>query len=359
MANSDGLARWTIAGLIACVLGCATAPTPTLPREGRALAVTAGKWFDAQLVFALHEPGSNMTDEDEHHPRVMAFADGRVLYRVREAERWQWYLARHERADIERWRLALLADLAGVPPAFSCFRATHQRFSMIVVKDRADWRLHEVQALDVCGVVPPFPSPGAFSAAADERPNLDVPPGFVTAYRRIVDEVGHRDAKSKPWHTPKLMLRWSEDSWSKSGPAWPRELPRPTMLPTASGNADFALDGEADHAVRTLLHDQVGTYRLDGKLWFVEVHREHPGEEAVQEAIERAYKTQDVAWNLECRASMRELGECIVDKKLDTPDDRACILLTEAARTSDDCEQIVEDAAACLHAVESGCDPDA
>ena len=275
--------------------GAAPTTEPTDPALARVEPGRWDEWTDAKLVLALHEPIFYSATEDEQHARLLAFADGRVLYRVEDGDGIsQWYLANIGAAEVEALRRSTAHDLAGTPRRFSCRHATHQRRSVILVRHGLRWRVREGYALSAClDDVAPDVIPS--SSHVDPLPPGDSPPvGFVTAYRRLRSF----DAPTKrPWHTPKLWLVWMRDvgdySEERRGGPWPAELPAPPTLPESFVYGDPPLlqpvDGAFDRRMQRLL-PQAGLFELQDQRWMVEVYRQQPGDDALACAWSRPWR---------------------------------------------------------------------
>ncbi|MCA9710354.1 MAG: hypothetical protein KDK70_31230 [Myxococcales bacterium] len=284
-----------LVGMLGCRPALVTVETVDVPAGAPPTGVHAeagmepgrwDEWTDARLVLALHESPYFPTTEDQTHARLMAFEDGRMLYRVREGELWQWYVVQLDQDQIETLRRAVARDLAGAR-SITCSYATHQTRTALVVRTGARWRVRHAYGLWAC-----LPEVGWDPVPAYSQP--DVPPpavspdhGLLRAHRRLDELREQHHASAREWYTPRVSLEWAPYSPSEgeyTGAPWPDSLPSPPALGEHHAREDVHLrqpvDGSFDLALRLELPLR-GLVEIDGASWIVQVHREQPGDPTV------------------------------------------------------------------------------
>jgi hypothetical protein len=243
------------------------------------------EWAGAELVLAWRDVIDFPSFEDDRHARLMAFADGRVLYRVRENDYWQWYVVTLDEDAVEGLRRAIAKDLAGTR-SFACTHATHQSSTRLFVRTGLRWRSREVYGLWAClGDVVRDAAP-VYSEPDRPRPIVSPNDGFLRAYRRLAGFHEQHQAVAREWHTPRVSLVWSRDvsfSGGRIRARWPEWLPSPPRLPRAAApdvRYEQPIDGTFGLALQLEI-ERVRQYEIDGEFWDVEIRREQPGDSAV------------------------------------------------------------------------------
>lgn len=240
------------------------------------------QWRDAAPVVMLYEPIFYSSDEDEGHPQLVAFADGRVLQRVADEDgAWRWFVSRWSPEKIASLRRSIAGDLAGTPKRFSCLDATHQRRSFIFVRSGGRWRGHEGYALSACledvraDVIP------SSSHADPLPPPDDVPAGFVRAYRTLHTIADTPLPGAIAWHSPKQRLLWVPDTGEYSEPRvgapWPADLPAPPEITWADPPVIQPIDAAFDDRLRKVVRKDA-LVQIPGGRYIVSVLREQPGD---------------------------------------------------------------------------------
>ena len=257
-----------------------------LPASGPPPGATASDlsgWSEADLVLALHEPYI-WGGEDSRHARVMAFADGRILYRVLESRQWHWYTVDIGPEAVEELRLQTLADLKRTK-SFSCSVGTDQPGTVVMARRSRRWVIRRAYALHACLADVAAPSYGASTSPVGAPRPEPAPAPFVRAYRRL-DGIGAREGGER-WRTPRAYLMWRidhgrygyTDDDEPEGEPWPDGLPAgPEPAP---GTFLMPIDAAYEDRVRAFL----GTSRLvrhRDERWNVRVIREQPGDATLQ-----------------------------------------------------------------------------
>jgi hypothetical protein len=299
-SRAVAIARGVVLAAVAVVLalpGCSrtlvdtTTTTVTVPAgaepttELEVPEVVVGQWNEwvgAELVLAWRDVIDFPSFEDDSHARLMAFADGRVLYRVREDDYWQWYVVTLDEEDVEGLRRAVAEDLAGTR-SFACTHATHQSSTRLFVRTGLRWRTREVYGLWACLGDVERDAVRVYSQPDRPAPVVSPTHGFLRAYRRLAGFHEQHQAIAREWYTPRLSLVWSRDvdaSEGKIGARWPEWLPSAPRLPrteTPDVRYEQPIDGAFGFALQLEIELQ-RQYEIDGEFWDVEIRREQPGD---------------------------------------------------------------------------------
>lgn len=304
--------------------------------------------FGGEIVVALHEELYNWTVEDGAHPRLLVFADGRILHKVWNGERSHWFVTRIPASEVEALRREVAESLAGVPQHFSCYGASHQVTTSLLVKDADVWRLRQVRALWAC-----MENPGRnkkSSRRPPEDPTDVLPPEFESVYERLTafDAEG-----GTVWHVPELALQLSRIPQAHvPATPWPAAIPKPPM-PVEEG--EYVLPGEYDEVVRTLL-PRSGGWTIGEDTWRVTVSRTMPGDDEFGVAMTQARKRLAGTSEAQCRDVMSEIRLCLDDHPaLDSRADTLCREFVLHAETAESCTWEETNDDVCLHAYHNGC----
>jgi hypothetical protein len=240
------------------------------------------EWAGAELVLAWRDVIDFPSFEDDRHARLMAFADGRVLYRVLEDDYWQWYVVTLDEDLVEGLRRALAEDLASTR-SFACTYATHQSSTRLFVRTGLRWRTREVYGLWAClGEVERAAVP-VYSEPDRPRPVVSPTNGFIRAYRRLAGFHEQHQAIAREWHTPRVSLVWSRDDSAiegQIGARWPEWLPSAPRLPQAEApdvRYEQPIDGAFGFALQLEI-ELVRQFEIDGDFLYAEIRREQPGD---------------------------------------------------------------------------------
>lgn len=274
-------------------------PAGTSPAAGpppNATASDPSGWSESDLVLALHEPHI-WGGEDTHHARVMAFASGRVLYRIVESGQWHWYTADIGAEAVEALRVQTLADLEDTK-SFSCSFATDLPSTIVMARRSKRWVVREAYALHDCLADVARPSFGASTSPSDALEPDPADPSFVRAYRRL-DAVGSEPSDAR-WRTPRTYLIWTIDHGTYAmpgepeppGEAWPDDLPAGPA--PASGTFLMPIDAAYEDRLRALLGTG-GLVQQGGERWSVYVIRDQPGDATLRCVLYKECETRAFA----------------------------------------------------------------
>lgn len=338
----------------------ARSPAPRTPTKSKAPAaefvpaplVEPSEWFEAELVLALSEFRFYPHSEDENHPRFMLFADGHVLYRRLEGERWIWFVTQIDPDEARRLQRQVADDLAGTPARFSCQAATHQTHTELLVLDAGQWRNYEGYALDACNAAFDAAHPPASSSSGQQRPADEIPEGFLRSYQAIV---ALHPESAEPFHPPQIEMYVGRDDgqYSYEPLQWPGAIPRPERMPSSTKN--YMLDGKYDELVRA--NAPLGVHwAYEGVTYIVMPTRVLPGEEAFAQARSIAKDSVAASYEDGCRTAMAGLRQCLDQHaELNTRADALCRELTVLAEEAEYCSWETDGIDVCAHAFEGGC----
>lgn len=307
-------------------------PAPTHPSQ------------EVRLVFWLDADGA-LGSQPRDEPHLIAYADGRVVFR-RERESWfDWYQVRLDPEEVD----ALVSEVTKTG-----LRATDAMswclpgwwtlpMTRIAVRDENGWLMRQVAGVGICEIVEASAAKTSMQAMeavadhygfetsdepgrvfvlnlpqvmyADDRERArhwpirtSMPPAFAEAYRKLRD---WSHPAASPFEPDGFELElYRADPGTNGGDApWPSGLPKPPNPPKSTDIFRHRIAGE-HYRYASPLEPSSNTMRPNLKfgrrLWQVFVRRDLPEQEFVSD-------TEAFANEVACAWDMRQRLQCTLD----------------------------------------------
>lgn len=292
-----------------------------------------------------HEADGALGGDPRDEPHLLAYADGRVVYRRERNGSFAWYQVTLTPAEVD----GLVAEVTGEGLASTeamswCLPGWWSLpMTRIVARDGDGWLMRQVAGVAICEIVEAAGAKTSMEAMeavaehygfensdepgrvfvlnlpqvmyADDRERAQhwpiqtsMPPAFTQAYRKLLDW-SHPDAVPFEPDGFELELFRARPGTNGGDAAWPAGLPKPPKQPMSTKIFRHRLDGK-HYRHASPLEPSTNTMRpnlkFDERLWQVFVRRNLPSQDFIN-------TTEAFANEVACAWDMRQRMQCTLD----------------------------------------------